>query len=141
MNEFEWLRQTRALNTPVAPSRDLWPGIHTRMQTADGTPVLRSRRNVMPWAMAAAMVLLSVFAGSLSLHRATPAPHASYAQTSNPWKPADPRLSGAAIELHAARSELTQALQQAPDAAFLQRLLQRTANQRSRLQRLDHEAS
>lgn len=141
MNEFEWLRQTRALNTPVAPSRDLWTGIHANLHAPDAAPARRSRRSVLPWAMAAAVLLLSVFAGGLALRQATPAPHTRYAQMASPWKPNDPRLTGAAIELHAARSELTQALQQAPNAAFLQRLLQRTAEQRSRLQQLDHQSS
>ncbi len=142
MNEFEWLRQTRALDRPVAPTRDLWPGIADRL--ADATPAASTprRRNITPWALAASLVALSLLAGSLSM-RQTPMPAAQYASTdthASPWKPRDPRLSGAAIELDAARSELTQAMQQAPQAAFLQRLLDRTNHQRNRLARFEHEA-
>lgn len=138
MNEFEWLRQTRALNRPQGPAHDLWPAIAGRLQAAERP---RARHRPLPWAMAAAVVLLSVMAGSLSLRQQPPAPAShAVAATGTPWKPKDPRLSGAAIELHAADAELAQALKQAPNAAFLQRLLQNTAEQRSRLQRLEHEA-
>jgi hypothetical protein len=144
MNEFEWLRQTRALNQPVPPARDLWPDIAARL----GTPVVatpaRRRRNLLPWAMAASLAALSLLAGGLSLRQAQ-APATGYAVLAPAaqdarWKPRDPRLSGAAIELDAAHSELTQAMQQAPRAAFLQRLLDRTNQQRDRLERFEHEA-
>lgn len=146
MNEFEWLRQTRTLDRPVTPARDLWPGIASRLagEVAPdaGTP---RRRSITPWALAASLAALSLLAGGLSL-RQTPMATAPYARVdtaaahASPWKPRDPRLSGAAIELDAARSELTQAMQQAPQAAFLQRLLDRTNHQRNRLQRFEHEA-
>lgn len=145
MNEFEWLRQTRALDRPVAPTRDLWPDIASRLAApvaAEPVAAAPRRRNITPWALAASLAALSLLAGSLSLRQA-PMPAAQYANAdthASPWKPQDPRLSGAAIELDAARSELTQAMQQAPQAAFLQRLLDRTNQQRSRLVRFEHEA-
>lgn len=144
MNEFEWLRQTRALNNPIAPKRDLWTGIQTHLHEPASPPVpAAARRRLLPWSMAAAIAVMSVLAGSLALqHQTRLVATPGYAQAANTaWTPTDPRLSGAAIELHAAHSELTQALQQAPNSAFLQRLLQRTADQRSRLQHLDHETS
>jgi hypothetical protein len=146
MNEFEWLRQTRALNEPVAPSRDLWPAIAARLGDEPATPTAtatRHRHPLMPWAMAASLAALSVLAGSLSLRQsATPTPYATVASApvAPRWKPSDPRLSGAALELDAAHSELTQAMQQAPNAAFLRRLLDRTTQQRNRLERFAHEA-
>jgi hypothetical protein len=142
MNEFEWLRQSRALDRPVAPTRDLWPGIAERLAEAMPAASAPRRRNITPWALAASLAALSLLAGGLSM-RQTPMPVAQYAKAdtqASPWKPRDPRLSGAAIELDAARSELTQAMQQAPQAAFLQRLLDRTNHQRSRLERFEREA-
>jgi hypothetical protein len=142
MNEFEWLRQTRAVDRPVTPTRDLWPGIAGRLAEATPAASARPRRSIAPWALAASLAALSVLAGGLSLRQAPmPATQYAHAEThASPWKPRDPRLSGAAIELDAARSELTQAMQQAPQAAFLQRLLDRTNHQRSRLERFEHEA-
>lgn len=144
MNEFEWLRQTRALNQPAPPARDLWPDIAARLGAPVATAPARPRRNLLPWAMAASLTALSLLAGGLSLRQAQ-APATGYAVLAPAtqdarWKPSDPRLSGAAIELDAAHSELTQAMQQAPRAAFLQRLLDRTNQQRNRLERFEHEA-
>ena len=50
------------------------------------------------------------------------------------------RSSGAAIELGAAQIELRQAIAQAPDSSALQRLLERTEQQQSRLRQLGHDA-
>ena len=57
-----------------------------------------------------------------------------------PWKPNDPRLAGAAVQLDAARMELQQAMQQAPDSPALQRLLQRTDAQQTRLREFEKQA-
>jgi hypothetical protein len=59
------------------------------------------------------------------------------ARVPSAWKPDDPRLAGAAVELDAARMELRQAIEQSPDSAALQRLLLRTEQQQSRLRQLD----
>jgi uncharacterized protein HemY len=56
------------------------------------------------------------------------------------WKPNDPRLAGAALELDAARMELQQAMQQAPDSPALQRLLQQTHAQQNYLRELEKQA-
>jgi len=56
------------------------------------------------------------------------------------WKPNDPRLTGAAVELDAARMELTQAMQDSPQSEALQRLLQKTERQRDRLRTIDKQA-
>lgn len=163
MNEFEWLKQTRALDRPVEPRRNLWPGIAARIEaTAIPSPARPSR--LLPWAMAAALAALSVLAGVLAWrqqalptmqagrqailatatttppheNRATP-PFGSRA-TSVPWKPRDPRLAGAAIELDIARRQLVRAIHAAPRDTYLQHMLAHTDRQLDRLQQLDRRA-
>lgn len=140
MNEFEWRRQLRALRAPVAPSRDLWARIDTALEPA--VPARRGGGSRSGWLMAASFAGLSLLAVGLSLHReALPdRPQATAAASQTPWKPGDPRLAGAAIELDAARLELNQALEQAPHSPALQRLLSRTRLQQSRLRQLDQQA-
>ncbi|NMW26107.1 hypothetical protein HFP05_17570, partial [Rhodanobacter denitrificans] len=67
-------------------------------------------------------------------------PVASHTKTSGNWKPSDPRLAGAAIELDAAQMELQLAIQQAPDSPSLQRLLGRTEQQQTQLRQLANQA-
>jgi hypothetical protein len=139
MNEFEWRRQLRELRTPVAPRGDLWARIDAELEPA--APARTSSRS--GWLLAASFAGLSLLAVGLSLRQerlldqpqgtTTAAIHAD-------WKPGDPRLAGAAIELDAARIELRQALQQAPNSPGLQRLLSRTRQQQSRLRQLDQQA-
>ncbi|MCX7512913.1 hypothetical protein [Frateuria sp. STR12] len=139
MNEFEWRRQLRELHAPVSPPRDLWARIDAAMEAAP-----TARGSSRPgWLLAASFAGLSLLAVSLSLrqgqlleHRQTTATAATY----TPWKPDDPRLAGAAIELDAAHLELKQALEQAPHSPALQRLLSRTRQQQSRLRQLDQQA-
>jgi hypothetical protein len=139
MNEFEWRRQLRELRTPIAPSADLWTRIDAALEPA--APVRISSRP--GWLLAASFAGLSLLAVSLSL-RQGPLPGqqqtTATAATQAPWKPDDPRLAGAAIELDAARLELWQALEQAPHSPGLQRLLSRTRQQQSRLRQLDQQA-
>jgi hypothetical protein len=60
MNEFEWLRQTRELNQPVAPRNDLWARIDAAIdetaapaEVAAPTPIKRARhRACMPFRQA-----------------------------------------------------------------------------------------
>lgn len=131
MNEFEWLRQTRALRQEQQPSHDLWPGIATQL-------VPRTRvRGVQAWlpmAATAAVVILSVVLGFTALHPPRPLAQGTTLAQVERWKPADPRLAGAAIEFQAADSEIRLALAQAPDAEFLHRIRQRTQAQQWRLQ-------
>lgn len=138
MNEFEWRRQMRALRQPLAPNRDLWPAIQASL---DGTPVEQAptprRQRWLLGAGLAASLALACGAGWLLL---APGGNADRATTST-WKPADPRLSGAAIELDAARMELELAIRQAPDSAALQRLLRRTEQQQTQLRHLADRAS
>lgn len=138
MNEFEWLRQTRALKRDIAPDRDLWQGIADRIGSSAGT----RRPAWLPWTSAAAVVLVSLLIGTLSL-RAPIAPEAPYrlsAAAPQRWKPSDPRLVGAAIEFDAASSQLQLAMRQAPEAAFLHRIQQRTRAQQMRLERYPERA-
>ncbi|WP_329741551.1 hypothetical protein [Dyella sp. A6] len=142
MNEFEWLRQMRELRQPVAPSNDLWERIDATLVNPDAPAVAPRRRH--PWrivaGMAAALVLASGIGWRLQHHAAlTAAPPVIASVT--PWKPADPRLAGAAIELNAAQIELRQAIQQAPRSPMLRRLLARTQQQQTSLRLLERNAS
>jgi hypothetical protein len=142
MNEFEWLRQMRDLNQPVAPRNDLWSRIDAAIDNAASdavetapTPVKRARHRQV-WAMAAGVAAVMVIAGSLVWRAHTVQPSAPTDKTlaeTAPWKPTDPRFAGAAVEFGAARMELQQAMQQAPDSPALQRLLQRTEQQQTQL--------
>lgn len=137
MNELDYLRQMRSLNRPVVPHRDLWAGIDARL---DEVPAAADRRHrTHPWLMAAAIAGVALLGGGIGLHLVSPT--ANDGIVAGPaWKPSDPRLSGAAVELDAARMELTQAMQDSPDSAALQRLLLRTERQRDRLRNLDKQA-
>lgn len=136
MNEFEYLRQMRSLRRPVAPSRDLWAAIDERL---DETPASRSRhRWTRRLAVAAAIFGVAIFSGSIALRLA--APESSNVASSTRWKPDDPRLTGAAVELATAHSELTQAMRDAPDSPALRRILDRTQRQQERLRQLDRQA-
>ena len=152
MNEFEWLRQTRELNQPVAPRNDLWARIDAAIdetaapaEVAAPTPIKRARHRQV-WALAASFAAVAVLAGGVvwRMHAVSPSPESAPTKiadvTNAPWKPNDPRLAGAALELGAARMELQQAMQQAPDSPALQRLLQRTDAQQAHLRELEKQA-
>ncbi len=144
MNEFEWRRQLRELRQPRAPNRDLWPAIDAALADAavaptatTGTRPPRPRRRLLGAGLAASLVL-ACGVGWRLLHTPT---HDAATATTSTWKPTDPRLAGAAIELDAARMELELAILQAPDSAALQRLLQRTEQQQAQLRHLADRAS
>lgn len=140
MNELDYLRQMRSLNRPIAPPRDLWSGIEARLDASSAVDTASPRRRrAQPWLMAAAIAGVAVLGGSLGLHLVGPAGSDSLASR-QVWKPSDPRLSGAAVELDAAHMELTQAMQDSPDSPALQRLLLRTERQRDRLRNLEKQA-
>jgi hypothetical protein len=144
MNEFEWRRQMRDLREPVSPRRDLWQRIEPALaQAAAATPGAGRPRasNVPLWLLAAGFAGVTLLAVGLGLRQdrwaaGTPLAHVR-SHASAPWKPEDPRLAGAAIELDAAGMELHQAMQQSPDSPALQRLLLRTQQQQSWLRHLD----
>ncbi|MGC1550865.1 MAG: hypothetical protein WA777_20270 [Rhodanobacter sp.] len=148
MNEFEWRRQMRELRQPQSPQNDLWARIDTALDaaasdTTESTPIrhtLAPKRRHSWLLMAASLAAVVVLAGGLAwrLHQSTlPSPIAAAVAS---WKPSDPRLAGAAVELGAAQIELKQAMQQAPDSAALQRLLNLTEQQQSRLRQFEHQA-
>jgi hypothetical protein len=140
MNEFEWRRQLRELRAPITPPHDLWARIDAALEPA----VPAARAGSRPgWLLAASFAGLSLLAVGLSLRQAPSLTHpqATAATTAQaPWKPGDPRLAGAAIELDAASLELKQALEQSPHSPALQRLMWRTRQQQSRLRQLDQQA-
>jgi len=141
MNDFEWRRQLRELRQPHAPRRDLWAEIERSLDNtpiADATTTPASRT---AWLFAAGLAAVTVLAiGLMRLSPAMAPPSADLA-TVPVWKPDDPRLAGAAVELTAAQYELRQAIQQSPNSTALQRLLDRTEQQESRLRQLGHDAS
>ncbi|AHX12060.1 hypothetical protein CH75_24350 [Dyella jiangningensis] len=146
MNEFEWLRQTRALREPVSPRRDLWHAIDAALDGAASTtpaPRRSTAQRVQGWLLAASFAGLSLFAGSLAVHLRD-RPLATAATSAAPdlerWRPSDPRLAGAAVEFDAANMELRQAMEQAPHSPALQRLLYRMQKQQSQLRQLEHQA-
>lgn len=142
MNELDYLRQTRSLNRPVAPPRDLWAGIEARLDAGQAPAALPSRhRRAQPWLMAAAIAAVAVISGGIGLRLAPGGDSPEVAKTeTRAWKPADPRLTGAAVVLDAAHMELSQAMQDSPNSPALQRLLQRTERQRDRLRSFDKQA-
>ncbi|WP_108470465.1 hypothetical protein [Rhodanobacter thiooxydans] len=142
MNEFEWRRQLRDLRQPLAPQRDLWASIDAALDAAERTQAsahaprpVRHRRGLVATGLAASLLLAGGIGWRL-LHAPTAIPVADNTASSTRWKPSDPRLAGAAIELDAARMELQLALQQAPDSPALQRLLDRTEQQQAQLRQL-----
>lgn len=147
MNEFEWRRQLRELRQPLTPRRDLWTSIDAALDVAErGDPAAMSARIQAgnPWrrlitaGLAASLLLVG---GTLVWHQLRTPVSATFASsTLTQWKPADPRLAGAAIELDAARMELQLAIQQAPHSAALQRLLERTELQQNQLRQLANRA-
>lgn len=146
MNEFEWRRQMQQLRQPMMPQRDIWPDIDKALEAdvadaSDEPPRHRADRAQRPrWFAAAGLVAaLVLFVGvgwQLSRESTSAAGDTMGAQ----WKPADPRLAGAAIELDAARMELQQAMLQAPDSPALRRLLVRTERQQTQLHQLTGQA-
>lgn len=155
MNEFEWRRQLRELHQPIAPQRDLWAAIEDRLDHAEaaGAPVSAGSAHAPSvrrwrWPAVAGLAASLLLAAGIGWHREVPDTNRATAATnpdvravtSENWKPADPRLTGAAIELDAARMELQLAIRQAPDSAALQRLLNRTQLQQAQLRQLANQA-
>lgn len=151
MNEFEWRRQMRDLRQPLTPQRDLWASIDavlddaertnapTTIQTLPDHQPRRQRGWLVAASLAASVLLVSGIGWRLlQMPVATPVAHVN--TTPKSWKPADPRLAGAAIELDAARMELQLAIQQAPNSQALQRLLDRTELQQAQLRQLANQA-
>lgn len=149
MNEFEWRRQLRDLRQPVMPTPDLWLSIDAALSRvehepapANEAPATLHRLSHPRWVLGAVAASL-ILVGSL-VWRTTPTPAvvpiAGVNTAPGPWKPADPRLAGAAIELDAAQMELKLALDQAPGSPALQRLLDRTEMQQTQLRQRTHQA-
>ncbi len=128
MNQIDYLRQMRALRDDTEPAHELWPGIAAQLQGAPG-----QRAPHPAWTIAAAIVLA---AGLLLCQQHTLKSRPGPASMARIWKPQDPRLSGAAIDLAAARQQLNLALAETPRAQYLHTLLDRTERQQQRLQQL-----
>lgn len=147
MNEFEWRRHLRELRQPVAPRTDLWQRIDAALDVSARTtpvaaPAAARRFRHGPLAVGMAAVLLLAGGIGWRLHRsAAPTAAARIIAAAAPWKPSDPRLAGAAIELDAAQLELRLALRQAPASPSLRRLLARTERQQASLRQFERQAS
>ena len=146
MNEFEWHRQLRDLRHPQLPPRDLWPSIEAALHRADAVsgeraqaPRRRQRKLLVAASLAASALLVAGIGWQWWPTRHTRDVVRSDTAAPN-WKPSDPRLAGAAVEFTAARMELQQALQQAPDSPALRRLLLRTRQQQAQWQGRTHDA-
>jgi len=141
MNEFEWRRQMRELRQPLAPPHELWARIDAALDhTGPQAATARQRYRWLPAVGIAAALVLAGWLGGRLQQRLQPVPAQATASASQPWKPADPRLAGAAIELDAAQIELRQALRQAPDSPALQQLLANTERQQASLRQLERRA-
>jgi len=160
MDELEYRRLLKTLPHAIEPDRDLFPGIAARLEARSA---MRSRRRGwFPFAAAAGFAAVAIAAGWMALHRlpdqdvptavaAGSAPmmlrearalRAEYAAaliagTSNQWtqvrEQADPRLVAAWTELDAAEAELSDALEQDPDARFLLNRLKQVQDRRLHL--------
>lgn len=151
MNEFEWRRQLRELRQPELPRRDLWPLIDAALDHAEhaqspaSEPLLRARAGRRKsWLVAAAVAATLVLVAGSAAWRVINVPEAAAVADATPaatrWKPSDPRLAGAAIELNAAQMELKIALGQSPNSAALKRLLDRTQMQQAQWRQLANQA-
>jgi len=142
-----WLKPGQSIEVPAGVR--FW----LSGEPVDGTPARfavtedinaprRLLRQPQNWLIAASFVGLSLFAGSLAVHlRDRTLDNATAVSTdAGRWRPNDPRLAGAAVELDAANMELRQAMEQAPNSPALQRLLYRTQKQQSQLRQMEHQA-
>lgn len=150
MNEFEWRRQMRDLRQPLMPQRDLWAAIDAALDDSElarlsppATATVSLPKHRQRWLIAGSLAASLLLVGGLGWHLLQ-APTATPVARANPapatWKPDDPRLAGAAIELDAARMELQLAIRQSPDSPALRRLLDRTELQQTQLRQLAKQA-
>lgn len=151
MNEFELQRQLRGLREPIAPRRDLWSGIESRIDPSKRQPVVPARRR-WPMALAASLfvgVLSSVALFSMHTEMQNETTVAASRGESvkvrierarQQARSGDPRLAGSEVVLDSAISELETALQQQPDATFLVGLINRTHAQQRRIARIGLDA-
>lgn len=153
MNDFELLRDLRALRGPVEPPSDLWKQIAQRIETENTSAVI-PRRRWLPLAAAAAITMaLSIGIFSLAVQQQIQHENNPFAALDSNESVADqiqrarllaangdPSVASAEVVIDSANSELEQALQQHPDAVFLLGLIHRTNAQRLKLSRLDTNA-
>lgn len=155
MNDFELLRDLRALRRPAEPAVDLWPSIAARLG-AGGGAAHRPRWPMWPEAMAAGVALGIGLLLALGGRSTDPVAPAMVADTGLPWSVREALSLGAAYdgavreargaapaprgdlaraerELDAAQRALEDALAQQPEAVHLLDLLRRTHEQRLRL--------
>jgi hypothetical protein len=155
MNEFEWRRQLRDLRQPLTPQRDLWASLDAALDDVErmDAPAIPQASSAHPprhrqrWLLGAGLAASVLLVAGIGWHGLqTPTDTRTDTQIARAdrvpasWKPADPRLAGAAIELDAARMELQLAIRQAPHSPALQRLLDRTELQQTQLRQLANQA-
>lgn len=145
--------QLKGLRQDTPPSRDLWPGIAARIaelpQPATGTPIgdagtvrkvpwtRTAPRRLVPWAMAASMLLAVGFLWQAT-HLTSPQEpllRQEAAQLTRDYQgalaqiqgaEAHPELGGALQELDRSAEEILAALDRAPNTRFLLEQLRRT---------------
>ena len=153
MTDFELQRLLRDLRVPVAPKRDLFPGIAARIEGRQLTTTRTRRRS--PWLYAAAAaILVSVITAvgigqmatqhadaNLAQHGVDPATLPGMNAAAVAAAPGgDPRLAAANMVIKDARMQLEQAIAERPDAVFLVSLMNRTNAQHIKLERLGSNA-
>lgn len=160
MDELEYRRLLKTLPHAIEPDRDLFPGIAARLEAR--ATARTQRRGLFPFAAAAGFTAVAIAAGWIALQRLPSAdvPTASVAEsapmmlrearalraefdaaliagTSDRWtqlrEQSDPRFVAAWTELDAAEAELSEALEQDPDARFLLNRLKQVQEQRLHL--------
>ncbi len=136
--------QLRALQRELPPSRDLWPGIATRIAATPQSPPRPAEsprsawRRFTPWASAASVLLLAGLlwrTGALEAPREAPLlPREAAAMTRDyqgalaqlPPAPTSPEVAGALEDLDRSAQQIRSALDAHPDARFLLDKLRRT---------------
>ena len=104
MNEFELLRQLRGLREPVAPHRDLWSGIESRITQPGRNRALPRRRRRWPLALAASLVIGVLSSLALVSMRMEPAGNTSNAISSAQGDSVRERIERAKLRAAATRA-------------------------------------
>lgn len=137
--------QLRSMRRDIPPATDLWPGIAARLQR--DVPVIQSLpsrvRGVLPFAMAASLLLAAGVAWNGGMHTASPplierealAMASQYEAVLAQYQalPLQPELQPALQDLDRSSARIMSAIERYPDARFLLDQLRRTYDRRLEL--------